>query len=155
MTARTFGRKGMAGDAVAAPSRRASFGARAARDPDHFEAAEIDEGALRRAAFVAEERARNEAPAEAEAPPPEPALPTDRSLRTAYLLWFTTGLAGGHRFYLRRPLTGALQAALFAGGWGAAIAEYYPGFALIALSCLWMLADGFLIPRLHRTSGPR
>ena len=56
MTAGGFGRKGIAGGAVAAPARRAAFGA---RNPDHFEAVEVDEAALRRAAFVAEERARH------------------------------------------------------------------------------------------------
>lgn len=152
MTARTFGRKGNAGGFAAAPVRRAAFGA---RDPDHFEPVEIDEAALRRAAFVAGERARSETPAAAESVAFESDAPTDRSLRTAYLLWFGAGLAGGHRFYLRRPLTGALQAAVFVGGWGAAAAEYYAGFGVVGLSCLWMLADGFLIPRLHRTSGPR
>jgi TM2 domain-containing membrane protein YozV len=154
MTAGSFGRKGMAERAVAAPSRRAAFGA---RNPDHFEAAEIDEAALRRAAFLAGERAREDAPAEPAAPaaPAEPIAPTDRSLTTAYLLWFATGLAGGHRFYLRRPLTGALQAAAFAAGWGAAIAEYYAGFGLVGLSCLWLLADGLLLAHLHKTAGAR
>jgi len=151
MTAPSFGRKGHAGAAAPAP-RRAAFGA---RNPDHFEPIEIDEAALRRAAFIAEERARAQAPAEAEALPPEPAAPSDRSLKTAYILWFATGLAGGHRFYLRRPLTGALQAALFAAGWGAALAEYYAGFGAVGLSCLWMLADGFLIARMKRTAGAR
>ena len=80
-------------------------------------------------------------------------VPTDRSLKTAYLLWFCLGLAGGHRLYLRRPLTGFLQAILFLGCWGAALMEYYRAFAGLALSCLWMVADGFLIGRLHRTSG--
>lgn len=148
MTARTFGRKGNADGGVAGPPRVA-FGV---RDPDHFEPVEIDEEALRRAAFIAEERARAEVTAEAESPPPEPAVAADRSLRTAYILWFCAGLAGGHRFYLRRPLSGAVQAVLFAAAWAAAIAEYYAGFGVIAVSCLWMLADGFLIPRLHRTS---
>lgn len=152
MTARAFGRKGMAGGLAAAPSRRSAFGA---RDPDHFEPVEIDEAALRRAAFVAEERDRAETPAAAASPIFEPAAPADRSLKTAYLLWFGAGLAGGHRFYLRRPLSGALQAAVFVSGWGAAIAEYYAGFGVVALSCLWMVADGFLISSLHRTSGPR
>jgi TM2 domain-containing membrane protein YozV len=151
MTAGSFGRKGMAQGAVAAPSRRAAFGA---RNPDHFEAAEIDEAALRRAAFLAGERAREDPPA-GPAAPAAPIAPTDRSLKTAYILWFATGLAGGHRFYLRRPLTGALQAMTFAAGWGAAIAEYYAGFGLVGLSCLWLLADGLLIARLHRTAGAR
>lgn len=154
MTARAFGRKGNA-DGVAPAPRRASFGA---RNPDHFEPIEIDENALRRAAFVAEERARAEAPAEAEAETlaaAAPLAPPDRSLKTAYILWFCAGLFGGHRFYLRRPITGALQAVLFLGAWAAAIAEYYAGFGVVALSCLWLVVDGLLMRGLHATSGPR
>jgi TM2 domain-containing membrane protein YozV len=157
MTARTFGRKGMV---AAAGIPRAAF---PARDPDQFEAIEIDEAALRRAAFVAEERARSEEKVQAERPAalpaalplPEPPAPTDKSLTTAYALWLCLGLAGGHRFYLRRPLTGAIQTLLFLGCWGAALAEYYAAFGGLALSCLWMLVDGFLIRRLHAGSGPR
>jgi len=158
MTARTFGRKGMVPGAAAAPSRRAAF---VARDPDHFEPAEFDEAALRRAAFVAAERGRAAEQARAEQPAPadvalrEPIVATDKSLTTAYALWFAAGLAGAHRFYLRRPLSGALQAVLFLGCWGASLAEYYAAFGGLALSCLWMVADGFLIRRLHRTAGAR
>ena len=151
MTARSFGRKGMAEGVAAAPRRRSVV----AQEPRVAEPVLIDVAALRRAAFIAEERARAETPAEAEALDLEAAAPTDRSLRAAYALWFCTGLAGGHRFYLRRPLTGALQAAVFAGAWGAAIAEYYAAFGVVGLSCLGMLIDGFLIPRLHRTAGAR
>lgn len=153
MTARAFGRKGNA-DGVAPAPRRASFGA---RNPDHFEAIEIDENALRRAAFVAEERARAKAPAAAEVETlaAAPLAPPDRSLKTAYILWFCAGLFGGHRFYLRRPITGALQAALFLAAWAAAVAEYYAGFGVVALSCLWLIVDGLLMRGLHATSGPR
>ena len=153
MTARTFGRKGMA----AAPPRAAFV----ARDPDHFEPVEIDEQALRRAAFAAEERARADERAQSERVMPadlpiaDPIVATDRSLTTAYALWLAAGLGGAHRFYLRRPLTGALQAALFLGCLGATVAEYYAAFGGIALSCLWMIVDGFLIRRLHRTAGAR
>lgn len=154
MTARAFGRKGNVG-AIAPVQRRVSFGA---RNPDHFEAVEIDENALRRAAFLAEERARSDAPAAAEVETlaaAAPLAPPDRSLKTAYILWFCAGLFGGHRFYLRRPITGALQAALFLGAWGAAVAEYYAGFGVVALSCLWLVVDGLLMRGLHATSGPR
>ena len=154
MTARAFGRKGNADGAPPAP-RRASFGA---RNPDRFEAVEIDENALRRAAFIAEERARAEAPAAAEVETlaaAVPLAPPDRSLKTAYILWFCAGLFGGHRFYLRRPITGAIQALLFLGAWGAAVAEYYAGFGVVALSCLWLVVDGLLMRGLHATSGPR
>lgn len=135
-----------------APARRGAFGT---RNPDHFEPVEIDEPALRRAAFAAEERARATPPAQAEtlAPVLKPIVPTDKSLRTAWLLWLFTGLAGGHRFYLRRPISGAIQAVLFLGCWGATLAGRFEAFAGIGLSCLWMSADALLMARLHRGSG--
>jgi TM2 domain-containing membrane protein YozV len=143
----------MADGAVAVAPRRRAFGA---RDPDHFEAIEIDETALRRAAFLAEERAGRAGPAEAAARAPvDVAMPTDRSLNTAWIVWLLTGLAGGHRFYLRRPLSGGIQAVLFAGSWAAALLGAFEAFAGVALSCLWMGIDGVLLPRLHRSSAPR
>lgn len=147
MTAQGFGRKGMA--SAPAVSRRAAFIASAP--------VEIDETALRRAAFAAEERARNQRPAEAEVAPPlaEPDPPSDRRLSTAWVLWLCAGLAGGHRFYLRRPITGTLQALLFLGSWGGALAEFYAAFAGAGIACLWWIADGLFIPRLHRTAWPR
>jgi TM2 domain-containing membrane protein YozV len=162
MTARSFGRKSVAG-AAPAPSRIALVaGQPRSFEPIHKAKRSDGEIEARRAAFVAEERARagpkaDEAPQEAS----EEALrafkaeiaPTDRSLKIAYASWFLTGLAGGHRFYLRRPITGGIQAMLFFGCWGAALLEYYWAFAGLALSCLWMVADGFLVERMHRNSG--
>src|SRR5207237_4907228 len=53
----------------------------------------------------------------------------------AYAIWFFLGLAGGHRFYLRRPITGAVQALLFLSCIGAvAIFQYYQAFAGLASS---------------------
>jgi TM2 domain-containing membrane protein YozV len=165
MTARTFGRRGVVGVAA---QRRTALVAHQPRSfqPIERQSGDDDDSEARRAAFLSEERAR--------APKGEPiaaiaesalrafkaevefaALPTDRSLRTAYLLWFGLGLAGAHRFYLRRPLTGALQALLFAGCLGAVLAQYYPAFAGLALSWLWLLGDGFLIRRMHRAAGAR
>jgi TM2 domain-containing membrane protein YozV len=146
MTARTFGKKGI-GEGVAAPRRAAFLGqqrtsAERAVDSEVFPAPEQP------ALAVEPESAAPIKPAPAIEP-----VATDRSLKTAYTLWFCLGLAGGHRFYLRRPLTGALQAIVFLGCWGAALMEYYWAFAGLALSCLWMIADGFLIRRMHRTSG--
>jgi len=165
MTARSFGRKGSEGYAPAPPriglvaGQPRTFQPMAKAQPASNDALEA-----RRAAFVAEERARKGGKSEdvpeaareaalnafrAETAPP----PTDRSLKIAYLLWFLTGLAGGHRLYLRRPITGGIQAALFLGCWGATLLEFYAAFGGLALSCVWMIADGFLIERLHRTSG--
>lgn len=150
MTARTFGRKGMAGDALAAPSRRASFGARGKRDPDHFEAAEIDEAALRRAAFIAEERARTESDAASEASPSAPVVYSNRSVRLAYALWLVLGWAGAHRFYLGRPLTGGLMALGSAAAWLFVASENYLAFGGVFAVGLWVFADGFQIAAMHR-----
>jgi TM2 domain-containing membrane protein YozV len=168
MTARTFGRRGVIG---APPQRRAALVAHQPRSfqPIERQSDEEDEVEASRAAFVAEERARAESAASApafaaatetalrafKAEVEFAALPADRSLKIAYLLWFVTGLAGGHRYYLRRPLTGAIQTLLFVGCLGAALAQYYPAFGGLALSWLWMLADGFLIRRMYRTAAAR
>lgn len=170
MTAYGFGRKGVAGGAVA--PRRANLVA--GQQPRSFQpmrdvADPGEDAETRRAAFLAQERERD-------APPAAPAIlptaeieealasikseevlvPTDRSLRTAYALWFFLGLGGGHRFYLRRPLTGAIQALLFVGCVGAvALLQYYEAFAGLALSWLWYVADGVRLRHLHLRSGPR
>jgi len=155
MTAHTFGRKG----AIGAPAQRRA--ALVAHQPRSFqpirEEKDEDEIAARRAAFVAEERARAAPPPEALPPSAEPEVAaTDRSLKTAYALWFFLGLAGGHRFYLRRPLTGAGQALLFLTCLGAVtLFQYYQAFAGLALSWLWYLADGIRLRALHLRSGPR
>lgn len=169
MTAQGFGRKGVAG---ALAPRRAHLVA--GERPRSFQPMEgiADPGAdaaERRAAFLAEERARTGGPAEADvlpsseaeaaaaalkavtAPPP----PTDRSLKAAYAIWFFLGLAGGHRFYLRRPYTGAIQLLLLAICVGAVVFQYYQAFAGLALSWLWYVADGIRLKRLHLWSGPR
>jgi TM2 domain-containing membrane protein YozV len=166
MTAYGFGRKGVAGGAVA--PRRANLVA--GQQPRSFQpmrdAADPEESEQRRAAFLAGERARDAMPAALPTAETETALaalkaepvlvPTDRKLRTAYLLWFFLGLGGGHRFYLRRPWTGAIQALLFLGCVAAVAAfQYYQAFAGLALSWLWFLADGIRLRRLHLRSGPR
>ncbi len=152
MTARTFGRRGMAGDALAVPSRRASFGARGTRDPDHFEAAEIDEAALRRAAFVAGERARaaTESASASGTSSSAPVVYSHRSLRLAYVLWLVLGWAGAHRFYLGRPLTGGLMAFASAAAWFFVASENYLAFGGVFAVGLWVFADGFLIAAMHR-----
>jgi TM2 domain-containing membrane protein YozV len=170
MTAYGFGRKGVS-DVAAAPRRA---GLLASQQPRSFQpmrdvADPGEDAEARRAAFLAQERGRDAPPAgpaalpsaeiekAAEALKAESVLvPTDRSLRTAYLLWFFLGLGGGHRFYLRRPLTGAIQASLFLGCVGAVVAiQYYEAFAGLALSWLWYLADGIRLRHLHKYSGPR
>jgi len=170
MTASGFGRKNVAGGALA--PRRANLVA--GQQPRAFQPIRdgIDPGEdseARRAAFLAKERARDNPRGEHAVLPTAKTeeavaslkaesvlVPTDRSLRTAYLLWFFLGLGGGHRFYLRRPITGAIQALLFVGCVGAvAIFQYYEAFAGLALSWLCYLADGIRLRHLHAGSGPR
>lgn len=168
MNARTtFGRKG-ASEAGGSPRRAALLGLNRAQDfaPSAAPAGPEDEATSRREAFLAAERARagDLSPTQAmpvaseeairailcvDAPPP----PTDRSIRIAYALWFLTGLFGGHRFYLRRPLLGAVQAVIFFGCVAAAVLQYYWAFAELAVSWLWMLADGIRLKHLHSWSG--
>lgn len=162
MNARTFGRKG-ANEAGVSPRRAASLGLNRSQDPSAEPAAE---GAARREAFLTAERARAkdmaptgsmpevsdeaiQAVLSADVPPP----PTDRSLKLTYAIWFVTGLFGGHRFFLRRPITGALQALIFFGCVAAAFLQYYWAFAGLSVSWLWMLADGIHIKHLHLWSG--
>ena len=167
MTAQTFGRKGKIGEPA---QRRAGL---VAHQPRSFQpvrreglSAEDDAGA-RRSAFLAEERAREASESRSALPSVaiewalrafkakagEQVPPTDRSLKIAYPLWFVLGLAGGHRFYLRRPITGALQALLLCGCLGAVMAQYYWAFAGLGLSWLWMLSDGIRLRRLFLTAG--
>ena len=168
MTAYGFGRKGVAGGAMA--PRRASLVS--APKPRSFQpmrdVSDPEDGAeQRRAAFLADERARDAPQPSAEALPAaetEAALaalraerappPTDRSLKAAYAIWFFLGLGGGHRFYLRRPITGAVQALLFLGCLGAVAGfQLYEAFPGLGLSWLWYLADGLRLKRLHLWSG--
>ena len=138
MTARTFGRRVV--DEAAVAARRAAFVAGEAGRADRIARSEIS------AVPDAPVRPRPEPVP----PPPEPVFVGGKSLTAAYALWLGLGLAGGHRFYLRRPRSGAVQALLFVASWGLAAAEYYAAFFGLVTGALWMLADGFLIRRMHR-----
>jgi TM2 domain-containing membrane protein YozV len=163
MTARTFGRRGMADPGPGAISTRRA----ALLGNDPAPAREADEIAAKREAFLAAERAQEAVSAREPLPRaseeqiravlagPDAMVypPTDRSLRIAYALWFVLGLAGAHRLYLRRPLSGGLQATIFLGCWGATLAQYYWAFAGLAVTCVWMMIDGFLLKTMHDRSG--
>jgi TM2 domain-containing membrane protein YozV len=144
MNARTFGKKGTGHGEAAATSRRA--------------------------AFLAEERARaggESRTAETEVFPAGTSTIADRiqfidrparqrnpvgprSLKLAWALWFPWGLAGAHRFYLGRTITGAIQAAIFIACVTAAFGfQIYPAFAGLIVSWIWMLVDGLKLKQLH------
>lgn len=138
MNARTFGKKGTAGGGETP-------------------------AVSRRAAFIAEERARADGEsrtAETEVFPGRETTIADRiefvdkpkrvrepvgqrSYPLTWALWFVVGVAGLHRLYLGRYITGALQAALFIGCVTLVFGfQRYPAFLGLAISWLWMLIDG-------------
>lgn len=70
-----------------------------------------------------------------------------KSRTAAYLLWFFFGGLGAHKFYLRRPLMGALYALCWLGMWALVFAKTpLAGFVLAALLGIALLVDLFTIP---------
>ena len=144
MNARSFGKKGTtSGEAVVA-SRRAAFlaleRARAEGESRAAETAVFPSGASTiadRIEFIEMSR--------------QPRTPVGpRSLALAWALWFPWGLAGLHRLYLGRYLSGAIQALLFLGSVVAAIGfQLYPAFAGLVVSWLWMFVDGLRLKQMH------
>ena len=147
MNARTFGKKGSTGG-------------------------DADASASRRAAFLAQERARTDGESRAvdtevfpspgagpvttiadrikfvEKKVREPVGP--RSLELSWALWFPWGLAGAHRLYLGRYATGAVQAVLFVACVVAVFGfQLYPAFGGLVVSWLWMLVDGLKLKQMH------
>ena len=155
MTARTFGRKGMAG---APAQRRTGLVAHQPRSfqPASREHAPESDVESRRAAFLAAEHSRKEERAEAASLlgrwKPERGIVGPRSLMIAYLLWILLGPLGAHRFYLGRHMSGALLAGLTFASWALVIGQTYEAFAGVLAGALWMFADGFLIKSMHRTA---
>jgi TM2 domain-containing membrane protein YozV len=130
MSGATFGRKGAAPDA---------------------------DLAARRAAFLAAERARAAQPAPSEdyRPAPAPAFVSEKSLGTAYLLWFFLGGLSAHRFYLGFPASGAIQVGLVMLSYGLIFSKSAVGMILLLAWSVWLLADAILIIALHRKANER
>ena len=61
----------------------------------------------------------------------------------AFVLCFFFGMVGAHRFYMGRFSTGALQLLLFLGG--IATTWLLVGYVPLALVCLWVIVDCFLV----------
>ena len=144
MNARSFGRKGTTGGEAAIVSRRAAFLAQErARAGGESRAAETgvfpggETTIADRIEFVDRPRKVR-----------EPVGP--RSLTLAWALWFPWGLAGAHRLYLGRYVTGAIQAMLFIACVVAVFGfQLYPAFAGLIVSWLWMFVDGLKLKQLH------
>jgi TM2 domain-containing membrane protein YozV len=109
--------------------------------------------AARRAAFLAEERARPQG--RDRAPVANPALVREKSVGTAYLLWFFLGGFSAHRFYLGFSTSAAVQVALLPISWALIASGSLAAFLTMAASALWLLADAFLIPGLRTEANAR
>ena len=132
MSGASFGRKG--GGEFAAPAADATL-------------------AARRAAFLAEERARRDQPQardEFGAAPRTPVFVREKSTGTAYLLWFFLCGLSAHRFYLGYSTSAVIQLALMPIGYAMVFAGSLAGALPIFAGGLWMLGDVFAIPSMAR-----
>lgn len=144
MNARTFGKKGTGDGQAASASRRAAFLAQERARAGESRTADTEVfpagggTIVDRIEFVDAKPKRVRAPV------------GPRSLRLTYILWLLFGLGGVHRLYLGRYASGALQAALFLGCFTVVFGlQYYQAFAGLALSWIWMFADGLRLKKLH------
>jgi TM2 domain-containing membrane protein YozV len=144
MNARTFGKKGTSGGETGPVSRRAAFLAQErARADGESRAAETD-------VFPARERTIAHRIEFVDAPDRQRDPVGPRSYHLTWALWFVTGVAGLHRLYLGRYITGAIQAALFLGCVTLVFGfQRYPAFLGLAISWLWMLIDGLSLKKMH------
>jgi TM2 domain-containing membrane protein YozV len=145
MNARTFGKKGTAGGGeTAAGSRRAAFLAQERARADGESRAADTEVFPVRETTIADRIEFVDRPAKQR----EPVGP--RSLRLTWALWFAVGLAGVHRLYLGRYVTGAVQAALFIGCVIAVFGfQRYPAWLGLVISWLWLLIDGLSLKNMY------
>lgn len=111
--------------------------------------------AERRAAFIAAERARQSSPRQDHPARTGPVFVREKSMGTAYVLWFFLGGLSVHRFYLGFPVSGAIQAALLPISWALIFSGSLAAFLTMAAGGLWILCDAFLIPSLARQANSR
>lgn len=144
MNARTFGKKGTENGEAATASRRAAFLAEErARADGESRAADTDVFPVGETT-IAHRIEFVEKPKKVR----EPVGP--RSLPLTWALWFPWGLAGAHRFYLGRHATGAIQAAIFISCVVAVFGfQLYPAFGGLVVSWIWMFVDGLKLKQMH------
>lgn len=143
----SFGRKGAGSEE---PERQPiSFGKAA-------DASDIDS---RREEFIAAERARRQQerpydpPVDPHSPPSRPVA--EKSVSTAYILWFVTGAFSGHRFYIGSASIGFAQICLRLVGALMFLSGDGFGLYLLATAFLWLLADAVMLPELVRKANAR
>ncbi|HYJ52196.1 MAG TPA: TM2 domain-containing protein [Allosphingosinicella sp.] len=115
--------------------------------------------AARRAAFLAEERARRDQPPQAReefgGAQRTPIFVREKSAGTAYLLWFFLCSLSVHRFYLGFSTSAVIQLALMPIGYAMLFAGSDAGLLPILCGSIWMLVDVFLIPSMVRAANGR
>lgn len=116
--------------------------------------------AAKRAAFLAEERARprpepGQAPAFGATGPGYSPYVREKSLGTAYLLWFLFGGVSAHRFYLGFQISAALQASLMPVSYALLVGGSTMFFYTMCAAGLWLLADLALMPGMHEQANQR
>jgi TM2 domain-containing membrane protein YozV len=116
--------------------------------------------AAKRAAFLAEERSRprSEAgptPAFGATSPGYSPYIKEKSLGTAYLLWFFFGGVSAHRFYLGFQISGALQASLMPVSYALLLGGSASFFYTMCAAGLWLFADLALMPGMQSEANQR
>jgi TM2 domain-containing membrane protein YozV len=114
--------------------------------------------AARRAAFLAEERARRDNPQardEIGGTSRTPIFVREKSTGTAYLLWFFLCGLSAHRFYLGYFTSAVIQLAMMPIGYAMVFAGSFAGVFPIFCGGLWMLGDAFVIPSMVRNANSR
>ena len=151
-----FGRKGLAAGAAYAPGIGSTMGGMAVYSPAAAQAdIEDPDLARKREAFLASERARRSDPIGAVSDVASNFSysrdkPT-RSLMMAYFLWFFCCAISAHRVYLGAYQSALAQAGLWIGGVILLLSGVTAVGGLMMLGGgIWMLADVFLIPGIHR-----
>jgi hypothetical protein len=71
------------------------------------------------------------------------------------LFWFFGGGISAHRFYLGYPISGAIQASFLPLNWALIVSGSLLAFATMFIGGLWILADAFVIPSLHRDANAK
>lgn len=114
--------------------------------------------AARRAAFLAEERARASRPdlvGARSAAAANQAFAPEKSVGVAYLLWFFLGGVSAHRFYLGYTVSAVIQLALGPFCWTLLLTGSLWALLPLMAAGLWILADAFLIPSMARDANQR
>ena len=164
-----FGRKGLAPGEMVQPAQPIFGGEvdehaklRAANRQAGSAISDGDAMAAKRAAFLAAERQRKfEAEAGygvqqrgisdyAEGFRSSPRSTNPRSLFLAYVLWFFVGQFSAHRFYLGATASAWYQLGLFVVSLVLIFVFAPIGMIGFVVWALWLLADAFLMPGLHR-----